>query len=203
MRTQRSHCAAVNPFVLRALVEERERRIFVMGEMREVIEAPLSSEELAVRYRDLCDDVRFSNLPGKIELDLWGRILMSPASNYHGAIQTRLSGKFAALGGQTFVEASVLTEAGVLVADVAWASAAFMLAHGFETPYMRAPELCIEVVSPSNSLKALREKVAAYLAAGAEEVWIVYPQSKRCEFYGKQGLLQRSNYGVDLADLFS
>ena len=39
----------------------------------------------------------------------------------------------------------------------------------------RAPELCIEVVSPSNSRKELREKVAAYLEAGAEEVWIRLP----------------------------
>ena len=60
----------------------------------------------------------------------------------------------------------------------------------------RAPEICIEVVSPSNSVKELEEKKTAYLAAGAEEVWIVYPHSKRCEFYGRQGLLQRSAHAV-------
>jgi len=59
------------------------------------------------------------------------------------------------------------------------------------------------VVSPSNSRKELSEKVAAYLEAGAEEVWILYPQSKRCEFHDKQGLVQRSRYAVDLADIFS
>jgi Uma2 family endonuclease len=147
--------------------------------------------------------LRFANLPGKIELDVWGRILMSPASNYHSAVQTKLSGKLAALGGRAFVEASVLTPAGVLVADVAWTSDEFMVTHGFETPYTRAPELCVEVASPSNSRKELNEKVAAYLAAGAEEVWILYPQSKRCEFYCGQGLTQSSRYAVDLADVFS
>jgi Uma2 family endonuclease len=65
----------------------------------------------------------------------------------------------------------------------------------------RAPEICIEVVSPSNSVKELREKTEAYLTAGAEEVWIVYLQSKRCEFYGRQGLMQRSSYAVDVAGL--
>ena len=174
----------------------------IMDKVQEVIEAPLSSEELAARYRDLCEDLRFANLPGKVELDLWGRVLMSPATNYHSALQTRLSQELSVLGGQAFVEASVLTAAGVLVADVAWASAEFMRAHGFETPYTQAPELCIEVVSPSNSVKELREKTEAYLAAGADEVWIVYPQSKRCEFYCKQGLIARSRYTVDLADLF-
>jgi Uma2 family endonuclease len=91
----------------------------------------------------------------------------------------------------------------VLVADVAWASAEFMRVHAFETPYSRAPEVCVEVASPSNSRKELDEKVQAYLQASAEEVWIVYPQSKRCEFYGTQGLMQRSGYAVDLGDLFS
>jgi hypothetical protein len=74
-----------------------------MREIREVIEAPLSGEELAVRYRNLCDDPLLANLPGKLELDVWGRILVSPASNYHSALQPRLSGRLAALGGQAFV----------------------------------------------------------------------------------------------------
>lgn len=174
-----------------------------MEQVQELIEAPLTSDQLAVRYRGLCEDLRFANLPGKIELDVWGRILMSPASNYHSAIQTALSGKLAALGGRAFVEVSVLTPAGVLVADVAWASAEFMRDHKFETPYTRAPELCVEVASPSNSRKELNDKVAAYLAVGAEEVWILYPQSKRCEFHGKQGLTQGSRYAVDLAGVFS
>jgi Uma2 family endonuclease len=67
---------------------------------------------------------------------------------------------------------------------------------------MSAPELCIEVVSPSNSVKEIQEKIAAYIATGAQEVWIVYPQSKRCEFYGSQGLLERSGFEVDLSRLF-
>jgi Uma2 family endonuclease len=174
-----------------------------VDQVQEVIEAPLSSEQLAARYRGLCEDLRFANLPGKVELDVWGRLLMSPASNYHSAIQTALSGKLAALGGRAFVEASVLTSAGVLVADVAWASDEFMRIHGFETPFTRAPELCVEVASPSNSRKELNEKVAAYLEAGAAEVWLLYPQSKRSEFHGRQGLTPRSRHAVDLADIFS
>jgi Uma2 family endonuclease len=174
-----------------------------MGEMPEVVEAPLSSEALAARYRALCDDPCYANVPGKIELDVWGRMVMSPASNYHSALQALLVSKLAALGGRVFAEASVVTSAGVLVADVAWASDDFMLAHQFETPYTRAPSLCIEVVSPSNSRKELREKLAAYLEAGAIEVWIVYPQSKRIEFHGPAGLLPCSQYTVDLAGIFS
>lgn len=173
-----------------------------MGEMREVIEAPLSSEELAARYRALCEDPRFENLPGKIELDSWGRILMSPASNYHGVLQARLSHALAVLGGQALVEASVLTGVGLLVADVAWGSTEFMRVHGSETPFTRAPELCIEIASPSNSVKELREKVDGYLGAGAVEAWIAYPQTKRFEFFTKSGQARASSYAVELSGLF-
>jgi Uma2 family endonuclease len=170
---------------------------------QEVIERPLTREELAERYRALCDDPLYADVPGKFELSVWGRVLMSPPpSNYHGALQGRLAKKLAELGGQIFVEASVVTKAGVFAADVAWASADFMDRHKFETPFTSAPEICIEVVSPSNSVKELKEKRVAYLAAGAREVWIVYPQSKRCEFYGPTGLLESSAYSVDLTGLF-
>lgn len=173
-----------------------------MGAIDEIIEAPLSPQALGARFRELCDDPRFANLPGKIELDVWGRIVMSPASNLHGLLQMRLGQRLAPLGGQAFAEASVLTPSGVLVADVAWGSAELVRAHRAETPFTRAPELCIEVVSPSNARKELEEKIAAYLAAGAKEVWIVLPKSQRVEVFGTDGPLASTAYAVDLAGLF-
>ena len=168
----------------------------------ELIEAPLSSEELAARYREMCDDIRFSNIAGKVELDVWGRVLMTPASTYHGRIQGRLCQKLAALGGETLIEVGIATRMGLFVPDLAWASAQFISAHGGETPLTRAPEICIEVVSPSNSVKEMEEKRTAYLASGAREVWIVYPRSRRCEFHGPQGPLATSAYPIDWPGLF-
>ena len=168
----------------------------------EIIESPLTEEGLAARYRELCASPLLSNLPGKIELDLWGRILMSPASNYHGVLQIRLGQRLEQLGGQAIAEASVVTSIGLLVADVAWANNEFMGAHGTETPYTLAPELCIEIASPSNSMKELTEKVAAYLAAGAIEAWVVYPQSRRVAFFAQSRELERSGYAVDLTAMF-
>ena len=96
----------------------------------------------------------------------------------------------------------MLTSTGLQVADVTWASAAFMQAHGTETPFTQAPEICIEVASPSNSLKGLREKAAAYVAAGANEAWIVFPQSKRIEIYAQDGPIERTRFAIDMAGLF-
>ena len=174
-----------------------------MSATSEIIDQPLSREVLAKRFRELCDDPRFANLPGKIELDAWGRIIMSPANNQHGLLQSRLAQSLTRdLGGATIVEASISTNPDLRVADVVWASDEFMRAHARETPFMVAPEICIEVASPSNSARELQEKVAAYLATGAIEAWIVYPQSKRIEVFGTEGPLQRSAFPVNLVRLF-
>ncbi len=68
--------------------------------------------------------------------------------------------------------ASVATTEGVKVADVAWASTAFLRRHGTITPFTTAPEICVEIVSPSNSAMEIAEKIELYLAAGAVEVWV-------------------------------
>jgi Uma2 family endonuclease len=180
------------------------RKMGHMGDTQELIEKPLSSAELAVRYRAICEDPCYANVPGKIELDVWGRVLMSPASSYHGLVQGRLVYKLkSVLGGEVITEAPIVTPGGLFLPDVSWASSQFVSAHRAEFALARAPEICIEVVSPSNSVKELTEKREAYLAVGAIEVWIVFPQSKRCEFYGPQGRLPASRYAVDLADIFS
>ncbi|MBV9766287.1 MAG: Uma2 family endonuclease [Acidobacteriaceae bacterium] len=48
-----------------------------------------------------------------------------------------------------------------------------------------APELAVEVVSPSDSAEDLETKIEQYLQAGARQVWILYPKTKRVHvFYG-------------------
>ena len=113
-------------------------------------------------------------LPFKIELNKWGQILMSPASNRHGNTQSELvyAIRSAMPTGKIFVECSIATSDGVKVADVAWASDAFIARVGNVTPFPRAPELCIEVVSPSNSKGEIDHKLNLYFAHGAQEVWI-------------------------------
>ena len=113
-------------------------------------------------------------LPFKIELNKWGKILMSPASNHHGILQFEAAFYLRSnlSDGRVITECSILTQDGVKVADVAWASDTFMKKNGTATPYQEAPEICIEVVSPSNSRGEIEEKIQLYLAAGAKEVWI-------------------------------
>ncbi|MCI5148756.1 MAG: hypothetical protein D3916_05085 [Candidatus Electrothrix sp. MAN1_4] len=95
------------------------------------------------------------DLPFKIELNKWGQILMSPASNNHGRHQFNVGDriKTGKKGqGQVIMECSIQTDQGVKVADVAWASDAFIQEHGFTTPYAIAPEICVEIVESSEVL---------------------------------------------------
>ena len=43
-----------------------------MSTTPEIIEKPLTREELSTMYRQICEDPFFVNIPGKIELDMWG-----------------------------------------------------------------------------------------------------------------------------------
>src|SRR5438132_13758080 len=41
--------------------------------------------------------------------------------------------------------------------------------------FPQAPELCVEILSPSNTKAEIEEKTALYFDAGAREVWICSP----------------------------
>ena len=124
-------------------------------------------EALILRWQELIRDPSLEDLPYKIELNTWGKIEMSPASNRHGRLQIALGAELMRQmpAGMTVSECSILTRIGIRVPDIAWGSAQFMKAYGEITPYGRAPEMCIEIVSPWNVRAEIEEKTAAYLAA--------------------------------------
>ena len=63
---------------------------------------------------------------------------------------------------------------GVKVIDVVWMSPVYAARLEAQNPVAleRAPEICVEVLSPSNSQPEMEEKMALYFEAGAHEVWI-------------------------------
>ena len=134
-----------------------------------------TAEFLIARWDELCRDPSLADLPYKIELNAWGKIEMSPANNRHGRLQGELAFELRRqlAKGCVITECSLFTTIGIRVPDVIWASAEFMAAYGEITPYMRAPEICVEIASPSNPPGEIEEKTRAYLEAGAREVWIV------------------------------
>lgn len=135
------------------------------------------------------------NLPFKIELNKFGQILMSPASNKHGMIQyetgREIERRKRKNKGKIITECSIQTSDGVKVADVAWVSDEFLAEHGDATPYQKAPEICVEIVSPSNTKQEIETKVELYLAKGALEVWVVNDK-KEITFFTHTGKIKKS-----------
>jgi hypothetical protein len=140
--------------------------------------ANLATPEMPIlRWNEVCRDPSLQDLPYKIELSAWGKVEMSPASNRHGRLQ------------------AIMTRIGIRVPDVIWASAGFMRAYGEITPYTHAPEICVEIVSPSNVAAEVQEKTAAYLAAGAVEVWIV-SEDAGTRYFSSGGESAASSFGI-------
>lgn len=155
-----------------------------------------------MEWTEVINNPLFKDLPFKIELNKFGKLLMSPASNQHGRIQMRIGNNLMnkLLRGEVIAECSIQTSDGVKVADVAWASDEFINTFAYKTPYPKAPEICIEIVSPSNSKAELLEKVDLYLAKGAHEVWIVYEDGQILTFI-HAGEIEKSAIAADAQSL--
>lgn len=124
---------------------------------------------------------------------------MGPANNRHAVLQGAVTLELGRqlTDGRVLTECAVLTTLGVRVPDVALASNAFVTRNGETTPFPAAPEICVEIVSPSNAEEVTRQITAAYLAAGAREVWVVSEEgSVRC--FDAQGARAESAYAVRL-----
>jgi Uma2 family endonuclease len=133
-----------------------------------------------VQWADVINNPWLQNLPFKIELNRWGKIEMSPASNEHGARQVDVASELKRRrGGRVLVECSIQTTDGVRVADVAWISNGRLKTMGWATPFPQAPEICVEIMSPANSWAEMHLKAGLYLQAGAQEVWVVGHDGKR------------------------
>ncbi len=146
-----------------------------------------------MEWSEVINNPLLKDLPFKIELNKFGKILMSPASNSHGRIQMKIGNKLAnnLPNGEVISECSIQTSEGVRVADVVWASNEFIQTYAYKTPYPKAPEICIEIMSPSNSKAEIAEKIELYLAKGAQEVWIVYDNGNT-NIFTHAGEIQKS-----------
>lgn len=150
-----------------------------------------------MQWAEVVDNPYLKDLPFKIELNRYGKIEMTPASNKHGRLQSQISALLERKlkKGEALIECSIQTDEGVKVADVAWCSKEFIKQYGYETPYSHAPEICIEIVSPSNSKEEMRNKVQLYLQAGAIEVWILW-ENGIVDYYDKNGTIEQSTFGI-------
>jgi len=154
-----------------------------------------------MQWSEVLGNQQLKDLPFKIELNEFGKILMTPRSNLQGSIQARVAATLLndMPEGEVITECSIDTSDGVKVADVVWASTNFMTEFGYDTPYKKAPELCVEIVSPSNSKKEMKQKTELYLAKGAQEVWVVY-ENTNIDIFTHTGKQEQSQFSASLVE---
>ena len=154
---------------------------------------PSPSFDGPMTWRDVMEHPSLQDLPFKIEQDAWGRLIMSPTSHRHARMQGRIQRLLAEqIGGEAYPECPISTPEGTKVPDVVWMSDEFADGIvGAPDVLPKAPEICIEVRSPSNPEAEMQQKVALYLAKGAREVWICEVDGA-VRFFSHEGPLERS-----------
>ncbi|MCE7947590.1 MAG: Uma2 family endonuclease [Chloroflexi bacterium CFX4] len=120
--------------------------------------------------------------------------------------------------GQLMAEAGFLLESEpdtVRAPDVAFISRERIapISGGY---YPFAPDLAVEVISPSNSVGAVQAKIAQYFAKGARQVWLIYPAMRTLHVYSSpksvrildatdtlEGGDMLPNFSLPVAELFA
>jgi Uma2 family endonuclease len=120
-------------------------------------------------------------------------IEMTPASAESGRVSMRIGLRVAAFVEARGAGATYTAEAGFVLArdpdcvrapDIAFVAKGrlpgTLAPEGF---FPSAPDLAVEVVSPTDRGSDIEEKVAEYLEAGTRLVWVVYPDLRRVRVY--------------------
>ena len=159
-----------------------------------------TTEALIARWHEMLVDPTLQDLPYKIELNAWGKVEMSPPAVGHARLHTALALQLMQQlpDGIALTQCPVLTHIGIRAPDVVWASAEFREQHKRSSPLPRAPEICAEIISPSNVEAEITEKTRAYLAAGAEEVWLV-AETGKVRIIDRSGEKPQSRFPVALS----
>lgn len=132
------------------------------------------------------DDYRYELIRGEV-------IKMSPTGGKHGVIAHRIGRLLGNWAEQQGIGLVFAAETGfklatnpdtVRAADVALVLNERIPATGIPDSFWDgAPDLAIEVLSPSDSPSDMLDKVSDYLAAGAEQVWVADPKSSMISVY--------------------
>ena len=158
------------------------------------VELPTKADQTAFnlrRWSELLADSelgrQLARIEGRIETNRYGHLIMLPPPGpSHGGYQAEIAHLLRTLlpEGRVTTECPVSTAEGVKGTDVAWASESRRAATEKKVLYIKAPEICVEVVSPSNSRREMAERKALLFASGAREVWFCDKDGKMTFFVG-------------------
>lgn len=165
------------------------------------IQLPEREEQLAFNlevWGRMLDDPALARIEGRLETNRHGQILMTPPPGPdHGGRQAAIAYDLRRLlGDKVVTECPISTSDGVRAADVGWFSPARHAAVKQRVCFVEAPEICVEMLSPSNTRGEIEEKRALFFDAGATEVWTCGLDGAM-RFDGPQGELDHSQICPD------
>jgi len=145
--------------------------------MQLIIELPPREHQMQfnrIRWTEVLADRTLASFPYRIETNAFGQITMNPpASGGHSTRQGKITVLLdRLLGGHSLPECPISTIDGVKVADIGWYSEARLIRLEGQVAFEIAPEICVEVLSPSNTKFEIESKRTVYFEAGAEEFWV-------------------------------
>jgi Uma2 family endonuclease len=117
-----------------------------------------------------------------------GEVIEVVSNNYSSVIAARILMAIGVytqrekLGFVTGADGGYVVSGERYIPDVAFISKAKQPEPSRETYNSKAPDLAVEVVSPTDALSDIVDKVAGYLAAGTV-VWVVYPDKQQAKVY--------------------
>jgi Uma2 family endonuclease len=152
-----------------------------------------STTRIVRDWRRLLNDRSLDDVPYRIETDRFGKVLMTPAKNWHALLQYEVLDRLRAMipDGKLLTECAIGTADGVKVPDVAWLSAGFLARIKEVDPMLEAPEICVEIVSKGNSKREMDLKRRLYFDAGAKEFWLCNKKG-RMRFFTPEGEVEQS-----------
>ncbi len=139
------------------------------------------------------EDLAEIDEPGRFDLIRGELIRMPPAGGEHGRIAVVIAARLynfitdRALGTVYGAETGFILDeqaATVLAPDVAFIRASRLPAGDVQSGFVPiVPDLVVEIVSPSDRLSQVQDKVLAYLEYGVGLVWVVDPRRRTVTVY--------------------
>ena len=118
---------------------------------------------------------------------------MPPAGGEHGDVTMNLSAPMWTHAKTQQLGKVLAAETGFILvrdpdtvrgADIAFVHKDRIPAGGIPRKFVPfAPDVAVEVVSPSDRMEAVEEKVGEWLAAGTKLVWVVLPRQRQIKVY--------------------
>ena len=151
--------------------------------MQFMLSLPSREEQLMLnrrRWAEVLSDCIYADHPHRIETNAYGQVIMTPAAaGGHSTRASEIAYQLRTrLGGKGLTECPVSTIEGVKALDVGWYSDDRHNQVRGQKVYEIAAEICVEVLSPSNTPEEMQTKRRLYFDAGAIECWI-------CDLEGK------------------